>query len=180
MRTLMAVLAGLAAMLATPVLAADDDWPEIKSVPFGALRPWGAFAHYGGRAETAYTRGVTLYAQADDAATVLVARRVRAQGGPAYVDWTDSRRCPQLVEAARRLERLAMPGLDAPGVGAPTGGAASADGDSYLLWADQARWRNGRSASLEVRSSDGSPLADWIQDAFRRLDGCWRLERPVQ
>jgi hypothetical protein len=178
MRTLPAVLAGLAAALATPALAADDDWPEIKSAPFGAVRPWGAFAHYGGRAEAAYTRGVTLYAERQGAETVLVARRVRAQDGPAYVDWTDSRACPQLVEAARRLERLPMPGLDVPGVGAGAPAGPAADGDSYLLWADQARWRNGRGASLEVRGSDGSSLADWMQDAFRRLDGCWRLERP--
>lgn len=178
MRTLPAVLAGLSAALATPAFAADDDWPEIKSAPFGAVRPWGAFAHYGGRAEAAYTRGVTLYAAKAGAAPVLVARRVRAQGGPAYVDWTDSRSCPQLAEAARRLEKLAMPGLDVPGIGKSAPAGPSADGDSYLLWADDARWRNGRRASLEVRGSDGSALADWMQDAFRRLDSCWRLERP--
>lgn len=178
MRTLPAVLAGLSAALAAPAFAADDDWPEIKSAPFGAVRPWGAFAHYGGRAEAAYTRGVTLYAARSGDAPVLVARRVRAQGGPAYVDWTDSRSCPQLAEAARRLERLQMPGLDVPGVGKSAPAGPGADGDSYLLWADEARWRNGRSASLEVRGSDGSPLAGWMQDAFGRLDGCWRLERP--
>lgn len=178
MRTLPAVLAGLSAALATPAFAADDDWPEIKSAPFGAVRPWGAFAHYGGRAEAAYTRGVTLYAAPKGDAPVLIARRVRAQGGPAYIDWTDSRSCPALAEAARRLERLQMPGLDVPGVGKSAPAGRAADGDSYLLWADQARWRNGRSASIEVRGSDGSALAEWMQDAFVRLDGCWRLERP--
>lgn len=178
MRIFPAVLAGLAATLATPAFAADDDWPEIKSAPFGSVRPWGAFAHYGGRAEGAYTRGVTLYAARDAGAPVLVARRVRAQGGPAYIDWTDTRSCPQLAEAARRLERLQMPGLDVPGIGKNAPAGPPADGDSYLLWADEARWRNGRSASLEVRGSDGSPLAQWMQDAFSRLDGCWRLERP--
>lgn len=178
MRTLLAALAGVCISLAGPVLAAEDDWPEIKSAPFGAVRPWGAFAHYGGRGEQAYARGVTLYAARDGNAPVLVARRVRAQGGPAYIDWTDSRSCPPLAQAARRLERLQMPGLDVPGVGADAPAGPAADGDSYLLWADAARWRNGRSASLEVRGSDGSPLADWMQDTLRRLDGCWRLERP--
>lgn len=178
MRALLAALAGLALGLAAPAQAAEDDWPEIKSSPFGALRPWGAFAHYGGRGERAYTRGVTLYASGAGPGAALVARRVRAQGGPAYVDWTDSRRCPQLAQTARRLERLPMPGPDVPGVGPGAPPAAPDAGDSYMLWAGEARWRGGRSASLEVRGSDGSPLAAWMQAAFEALDGCWRLERP--
>lgn len=174
MRSACAAAACLAVLSAWPAAGADDDWPEIKSAPFGQVRPWGAFAHYGGRGEAAYARGVTLYA----AGPGLVARRVRAQSGPAYVDWTDSRRCPQLTEVGRRLERLQMPTLDVPSVGAQSARPAPATGDSYLLWADEARWRGGRGASLEVRGSDGSPLAEWMQGAFVSLEPCWRVERP--
>jgi hypothetical protein len=161
-----------AATVATPVFASDDDWPVIKGSRLDDQRPWAAFAVYKPDTST----GISLYLRGGKDAPVLVARRVSTHGDKAVVDWAASPDCPQLLAAATEMEDLPVPRIEAPGVGhEPRGGALVLDGDSYFLWADDARFSAGaHSAQLELRAVNGSPVADWIDRALAGLSGCWR------
>ena len=54
-----------------------------------------------------------------------------------------------------------------------------ADGSSYFVWVQDARLGNVRhSGQLELRATDGSPPALWMEKALRRLAPCWTSARP--
>jgi len=170
-RTICLTLA-TAAILATPAAASEDDWPVLKGARLDGLRPWSAFAVY--RAES--STGVSLYLRGAE----LVARRVEVRGAATTIDWASSRACPQLSMAAARMESLPVPRIEAPGVGrSPRGGPPRMDGDSYFLWADDARFTGDRhSAQLELRGVNGSPMAAWADRTLISMATCWRTTQP--
>ncbi|WP_312166315.1 hypothetical protein [Phenylobacterium sp.] len=172
-RTLILALAG-AGVLAAPAAASDDDWPVLKGVRLEGLRPWGAFAVY--RADRSVA-GVSLYLRGDEA----IARRVETrEGEAARIAWASSRTCPALVPALSELETLPPPRIDVPGVGrTPPAAVPAVDGDSYLLWAQGARFVAAPyPVQIELRGEGGSPMAAWVERSLRRLAACWGAAQP--
>ena len=57
--------------------------------------------------------------------------------------------------------------------------AAAANTDSYLLWAEDARFAAAPyPVQLEVRGEGGSPMAAWVDASLRRLASCWGPSQP--
>lgn len=172
-RSLILALAG-AGVLAAPAAASEDDWPVLKGVRLDGLRPWGAFAVY--RADRSVT-GVSLYFREGQ----TIARRIETRdGADAVVSWAAARTCPALIAAVSGLEKLPAPRIEVPGVGLrPPAAAASANADSYLLWAEDARFATSAyPVQLEVRGEGGSPMAAWVDASLRRLASCWSAAQP--
>jgi len=173
-RTIILVLAG-AAILAAPAAASEDDWPVLKGARLDGQMPWGAFAVY--RAGDRPTTGVTLFVR-DNA---LIARRVETPSGEAAaITWASSRTCPALAPALAELETLPPARIEVPLAGRkPAAPDQPADGSSYFVWVQDARLGNVRhSGQLELRATDGSPPALWMEKALRRLAPCWTSARP--
>ncbi|WP_293404722.1 hypothetical protein [Phenylobacterium sp.] len=172
-RTLLLALAGAGA-LAAPAAASEDDWPVLKGARLEGLRPWGAFAVY--RADRSVT-GVSLYLRGAEA----LARRVETREGvEATVTWATSKSCARLTPVLAELEALPAPRIEVPGVGRqPPAPAASANGDSYLLWAEDARFAAAPyPVQIEVRGEGGSPMAAWVETSLRRVAACWSPVQP--
>lgn len=164
----------MAASIAAPALAADDDWPVLKSVRMDDVPPWAAFVVYPVRGRP--STGVSLYSirQDTDGPLVMIARRVRTvEGAAGAVDWANSASCPALVKAAVEMEDLPAPRIDAPGVGRTPKDALLAEGDSYFLWASLAAYAGGAKAEIEVRTVDGTPVSDWIDRTLKGMESCW-------
>ncbi|WP_374532687.1 hypothetical protein [Phenylobacterium sp.] len=173
-RTIILALAG-AAILAAPAAASEDDWPVLKGARLDGQMPWGAFAVY--RAGDRPTTGVTLFVR-DNA---LIARRVETPSGEAAaITWASSRTCPALAPALAELETLPPARIEVPLAGRkPAAPDQPADGSSYFVWVQDARLGNVRhSGQLELRATDGSPPALWMEKALRRLAPCWTSARP--
>ena len=167
-----------AAALAGPALGAADDWPVIKGQRVDDQPPWGAFALY---SVSGASVGVSLYARPSPNGLFLAARRVRVQdGGKAVIDWALAPVCPHLVQAAALLEELPVPRIEAPAAGRePRQAQVMLDGDSYFLWASDARFSGGaHSAGLELRAVDGSPVAEWVTNTLGALSACWGPTAP--
>lgn len=172
LRILLASL--MAASFAAPALAADDDWPVLKSVRVDDQPPWAAFVVYPARGPA--STGVSLYATREqaDGPLVTLARRVRTvEGASGTVDWANSASCPALSKAMAAMEDLPAPRIDAPGVGRTAKDSLMADGDSYFLWASLAAYAGGAKAEIEVRTVDGTPVSDWIDRTLASLETCW-------
>lgn len=172
-RTLILALAG-AGVLAAPAAASEDDWPVLKGARLEGLRPWGAFAVY--RADRSVT-GVSLYLREGR----TIARRVETRDGEAaVVSWASAQACPALTPAVAGLEKLPAPRIEVPGVGLkPSPPAAAANADSYLLWAEDARFAaSPYPVQLEVRGEGGSPMAAWVDASLSRLASCWSPVQP--
>lgn len=172
-RSLILALAG-AGVLAAPAAASEDDWPVLKGARLEGLRPWGAFAVY--RADRSVT-GVSLYLRAGEA----IARRVETrEGQDARVAWATSKTCAALAPALTELETLPAPRIDVPGLGRkPSPAAAATNGDSYLLWAQDARFAAAPyPAQIELRGEGGSPMAAWVERSLGRVASCWGPARP--
>ena len=173
-RTSLLALLG-AAVLAAPAAASDDDWPVLKGARLDGQRPWGAFAVY--RADRSVT-GVSLYLRGGGE---MVARRVETRdGAEASVAWASSRSCSRLVPAMAELEVLPAPRIEVPGAGRkPPAAAAPVGGDSYLLWAEDARFAAAPyPAQIELRGEGGSPMAAWVERSLTRLASCWGPAQP--
>ena len=173
-RTIILALAG-AAILAAPAAASEDDWPALKGARLDGQMPWGAFAVY--RAGDRPTTGVTLFVR-DNA---LIARRVETRSGEAAaIAWASSRTCPALAPALAELETLPPARIEVPLAGRkPATPDQPADGSSYFVWVQDARLGSARhSGQLELRATDGSPPALWMEKALRRLAPCWTSARP--
>lgn len=169
------ILALAAAALAAPALASEDDWPVLKGARLEGRMPWGAFAVY--RPPGQPTTGVTLFVREK----ALIARRVETRGGEAaQIDWTTSASCPALAPALAGLERLPPARIEVPLAGrsaAPPD--LRLDGSSYFVWVQDARFGGDRNASqLELRTTDGSPAARWMEKTLKALAGCWTPARP--
>jgi hypothetical protein len=167
-----------AAALGAPAWAAEDDWPVLKSVRLDERPPWAAFALYDAAGQTV---GVTLYTQASADGPVILARRVRARAGQAaQIDWASASACPALASASAALEDLPVPRIEAPGVGrTPRSSNLILEGSSYFLWASDARFSGGeRAAQIELRTVEGSPVAEWIDRTLAATAGCWSPARP--
>jgi hypothetical protein len=184
LRTIVASLLATAA-LAAPVMlpqvawAAEDDWPILKSHRVKDVPPWGAFVVYpsfGGPSV-----GVSLYMlRPENGPAVLNARRVRVRGDlAARIDWASAKTCPALPAALAKLEDLPPPRIDVPGVGRePREITVVADGSSYFLWSSLAAYSGGAIGELEVRTVDGTPAADWVDETLRALEPCWGSSEP--
>ena len=171
-RILILALAG-AGVLAAPAAASEDDWPVLKGARLEGLRPWGAFAVY--RADRSVT-GVSLYLREGQA----IARRVETRdGADAAVTWAAAGSCPALTAAVADLEELPAPRIEVPGLGTRPPPAAAANADSYLLWAEDARFAaSPYPVQIEVRGEGGSPMAAWVDASLSRLASCWSPARP--
>jgi hypothetical protein len=172
-RILILALLG-AGVLAAPAAASEDDWPVLKGARLDGLRPWGAFAVY--RADRSVA-GVSLYLRDGQA----IARRVETrEGQDARGAWANSTTCPALVPALIELEALPAPRIDVPGAGrAPPAAAPATNGDSYLLWAEDARFAaTPYPVQIELRGDGGSPMAAWVERSLGRLSACWGAAQP--
>lgn len=172
-RTLVLALLG-AGVLAAPAAASEDDWPVLKGARLEGLRPWAAFAVY--RADRSVT-GVSLYLRGAEA----IARRVETRdGADAAVTWATSKSCTSLTPVLAELEALPAPRIEVPGVGRnPPTPALSANSDSYLLWAEDARFAAAPyPVQIEVRGEGGSPMAAWVETSLRRVAACWGPTQP--
>ena len=174
MRTIILALAG-AAILAAPAAASEDDWPVLKGARLDGQMPWGAFAVY--RAPGRPTTGVTLFVRE----AALVARRVETRGDEtASIAWTSSRTCPALAPALAGLETLPAARIEVPLAGrAAAAPVERPDGSSYFVWVQDARLGSDRhSGQLELRATDGSPVALWMEKTLKALAACWTPARP--
>ena len=173
-RTTILALVG-AAILAAPAAASEDDWPVLKGARLDGQMPWGAFAVY--RAPGRPTTGVTLFVQGG----ALVARRVETRGGDtATIAWTSSKACPALAGALAGLETLPPARIEVPLAGRRAAAAVERpDGSSYFVWVQDARLGSDRhSGQLELRATDGSPVALWMEKTLNSLARCWTPARP--
>lgn len=171
-RTLILALLG-AGVLAAPAAASEDDWPVLKGARLEGLRPWGAFAVY--RADRSVA-GVSLYLRGGE----TIARRVETrEGGEAAVTWSSSKTCAALVPALAELQKLPAPRIVVPALGHKPPPAAPSDADSYLLWAEDARFAAAPyPVQIELRGDGSSPLGAWIETSLRRVAACWGATQP--
>lgn len=173
-RTTILALAG-AATFAAPAAASEDDWPVLKGARLDGQMPWGAFAVY--RAPGQPTTGVTLFVR-DKA---LIARRVETRGDDgATIAWTSSKTCPGLAGALAGLETLPAARIEVPLAGRAAAALVERpDGSSYFVWVQDARLGSDRhSGQLELRATDGSPVALWMEKTLNSLARCWTPARP--
>jgi hypothetical protein len=178
-RTILTSLIAAAALAAPAAQAAEDDWPILKSARIDGQPPWGAFVVYSSSSDRPST-GVSLYLRPSPDGPMLTARRVRARGAePATIDWTTAKACAALPSAIAELEDLPPPRIDAPGLARePRGGGVISDGASYFLWSSLASYSGGALAELEVRTVDGTPVADWIDRTLAKVEACWAPAAP--
>lgn len=111
----------------------------------------------------------------------LVARRVfRERDKSDRVQWTESDRCPALLEAARQFQELPPPrtvisGLTWP----PDFPLVVLDGMSWTLWSNTAQQEGRHPASYSFSSNTG-PIADWGERTQTALDNCWDESTPPE
>jgi hypothetical protein len=187
MRGLCAILAAamLAAGVAAPAAASDDDWPELKAKRLNDTPPDMAFAVYRYAAEVGGPiTGVSLWAASPPGAPAhnprIVARRVDSEKGRVRIRWADTADCPALSKALDALDTLSPPRLVRPGRPNPDGDLRLTTGDDYLIWTNDARWsRHSDMTQSEIRAGGDTPLQAWIDGALASTDRCWRAEAPA-
>lgn len=173
-RTTILALTG-AALMAAPAAASEDDWPVLKGARLDGQMPWGAFAVY--RAPGQVTAGLTLFARGQE----LIARQVTTNGGEdAAVAWASSTNCPALGPALAGLETLPAARIEVPLAGRKAAAPdLRLDGASYFVWVQDARLGSDKhSGQLELRVSEGSPAALWMERTIKALAPCWSPRQP--
>ncbi len=106
-----------------------------------------------------------------------VARLVeRTRGQPDKTRWTDSDSCPSMMPAFARLQQIEPFKIVPPGV---RGGASELmiDGNHYQVHAHGFWPQADQNGEIEL-SSNGGPVADWVEDALKVLAPCWRDQPP--
>ena len=88
--------------------------------------------------------------------------------------------CPALAGALAGLETLPPARIEVPLAGRRAAAAVERpDGSSYFVWVQDARLGSDRhSGQLELRATDGSPVALWMEKTLNGLARCWTSARP--
>lgn len=111
----------------------------------------------------------------------FVARRLeRSVGSPDKIRWSDSDQCPALNDVVRSFQTISAPTTVIPEMTLPPEvPVVVADGVGVTLWSNSAREGNRRSASYEISSGSGGPIANWASTTANALAGCWREQSSI-
>lgn len=127
--------------------------------------PWGEFGRYPGRGLSPITIYLGTVPSGSDNRHVYWAKRVVLNEGGTI----DSVKCPALVMVIESMRDIRLP-KTAPG----DPQLIIADGTSYSL-SVASSYQPPTASNLDkltITSGDG-PLADWVNDALEKLEGCW-------
>lgn len=107
-------------------------------------------------------------------------RRTVQTGEKLIIDWTDTKRCPAATAAIRQAATISPPQIWVPGVEVLPDGRVivTGDGTAYEITVG-AHYDGNVSSDIHFTSSDGSPLADWIEESLSILEPCWSKVPPV-
>jgi len=115
------------------------------------------------------------------AAPFFAARYIDSSREGAYRPrWTDQNSCPTLLTVLKNLEPVLAPVITGDG---PYQGVALARPDAPIirLWMTTQVWPQTDPDYTQNYALDGGhdgPFGQWLEEAFRELDGCWRAEAP--
>lgn len=109
----------------------------------------------------------------------LVARQVIREGDhPDKVSWTESDRCPALMEAVQQFQEIAPPRTIIPGLTwPPQFPTIVLHGMNWTLWSNTAQQEGHHPASYSFSSNTGL-IADWGDRTWVALEGCWGDQPP--
>ncbi len=178
-----ALVAAMAAMMATPASAQDLDPFQQSNAdarlgnqePFARLTvdgAWGdpadafAFFHFWDKpwGEPGRRRGLAIR------------KASRTESAPI---WANSFDCPQVEPIIAALEEVEPPRIDVLGVGRDYPPRMTLDGASFALSVRWPTWNGLVGGELRMAGNYGSPLADWAQRLDRELGDCWAVDPPV-
>jgi hypothetical protein len=103
-------------------------------------------------------------------------RYTKAGHGAVTTRWADSKTCPEVTGILERMQGLSMPQPAAPGIGEEKEIEITLDGIGYSLRAPAQFGR--KVGNFTMSSNVGTPLAQWTDDSFRRLEACWTETQP--
>lgn len=110
----------------------------------------------------------------------LVARQLDRRAGQSdQIRWTDSDRCPALMDRVQAFQVLEPPRTVIPALTWPPAFPRMVrDGVGWSLWSQTAQQAGGFSAYSEF-SSNAGPIAEWGRSARQALKDCWQEDAPV-
>lgn len=110
----------------------------------------------------------------------LVARQVdQHRERPDKIAWTDSDRCPALLDLAQQFQAIEPPRTVIPGLTSwpPQFAIIALDGVNWVLWSRTAQ-QEGRYPAYSQMSSNAGPIAEWGAAARAAMSDCWGDDQP--